>query len=77
MSLDRLMSENLFNTATLNHIFLFQNTLKPAVVQLTPETFQSLVAERRQGETWLVDFYAPWCGPCNELAPDWNKLAKV
>ncbi|KAJ7354834.1 DnaJ sub C member 10 [Desmophyllum pertusum] len=53
-----------------------ENTLKPSVVQLTPETFQSLVAERKKGETWLVDYYAPWCGPCNELAPDWNKLAK-
>ena len=55
----------------------FQNTLKPSVIQMTPETFQSLVAERNVGETWLVDFYAPWCGPCNELAPEWNKLAKV
>lgn len=51
--------------------------MKPSVVQLTPETFKSLVGERKNGETWLVDFYAPWCGPCNELAPDWNKLAKV
>ncbi|PFX28948.1 DnaJ-like subfamily C member 10 [Stylophora pistillata] len=54
-----------------------ENTLKPSVVQLTPETFKSLVGERKKGETWLVDFYAPWCGPCNELAPDWNKLAKL
>ena len=57
--------------------FCFQNTLKPSVIQMTPETFQSLVAQRNVGETWLVDFYAPWCGPCNELAPEWNKLAKV
>ncbi|XP_029214585.2 dnaJ homolog subfamily C member 10-like [Acropora millepora] len=53
-----------------------ENTLKPSVIQMTPETFQSLVAQRNVGETWLVDFYAPWCGPCNELAPEWNKLAK-
>ena len=58
-------------------VSLFQNTMKPSVVQLTPETFKSLVGERKNDETWLVDFYAPWCGPCNELAPDWNKLAKV
>ena len=58
-------------------MFLFQNTLNPSVVQLTPETFQSLVAERKPGETWMVDFFAPWCGPCNELTPEWNKLAKV
>ena len=64
-------------TIIIISVSLFQNTMKPSVVQLTPETFKSLVGERKNGETWLVDFYAPWCGPCNELAPDWNKLAKV
>lgn len=23
---------------------------------------------------WLVDFFVPWCRPCQELAPEWRKL---
>jgi protein disulfide-isomerase A6 len=44
---------------------------KDDVVELTEATFQ---AEIDSGELWIVEFYAPWCGHCKNLTPEWKKL---
>ncbi|XP_068052145.1 dnaJ homolog subfamily C member 10 [Anomalospiza imberbis] len=49
----------------------------PSVVSLTPETFAELVQRRKREEIWMVDFYAPWCGPCQALMPEWKKMARM
>jgi len=43
-----------------------------AVTSLTPDNYDSLT----DGKTVFIKFFAPWCGHCKKMAPDWEKLAQ-
>ena len=45
------------------------------VVVLGSSNFTAFLAKQRSGV--LVAFYAPWCGHCQKLAPEWAAVAKA
>ena len=44
-----------------------------AVVELTKENFEETIT----GNTFvIVDFWAPWCGPCKSFAPTYEAVSE-
>jgi protein disulfide-isomerase A6 len=44
------------------------------VLDLTPSNFKQHIDGSKHA---LVEFYAPWCGHCKHLVPEWAKLGKA
>jgi thioredoxin len=45
-----------------------------ATVELTKDNFEKVITE---SPMVIVDFWAPWCGPCRGFAPIYEKAAEV
>ena len=45
-----------------------------AVVELTKDNFEQVVTSNA---TVIVDYWAPWCGPCRGFAPVFEKVAEA
>jgi thioredoxin 1 len=44
-----------------------------ATVELTDSNFEDIITKN---DVVLVDFWAPWCGPCRMMAPIIEEVAK-
>ncbi|KAF5005037.1 hypothetical protein FDECE_8453 [Fusarium decemcellulare] len=49
-------------------------TKNSPVLQLNARTYEKLIA--KSNHTSIVEFYAPWCGHCQNLKPAYEKAAK-
>ena len=51
-------------------VLFFSAVALASAVELTEDTWDDATT----GKTTFVKFYAPWCGHCKKLAPEWAKL---
>ena len=45
-----------------------------AVIELTKENFEQVITSN---PTVIVDYWAPWCGPCRGFAPVFESVAEA
>ncbi|XP_011310847.1 dnaJ homolog subfamily C member 10-like [Fopius arisanus] len=60
-----------------NIIEFIKEFMNPTVMKLNSNNFYDTLGKKSPSNLWVVDYFAPWCGPCQQLAPEWTSVAKV
>lgn len=68
-----LLAVSLGRLSTICHASSEIETKDEAVVTLTKDNFDSFL----ENEVVLVEFFAPWCGHCKKLHPEYEKAAQT
>ncbi len=54
--------------------FRKKKTVEPPIIHANDDDFDMIIGEHSGGVT-VVDFWAPWCGPCRMMTPILDEVA--